>query len=265
MLLHKSCVTLAIALCASIMCLAQDIIIKQDKTEIKSKVSEITETAIKYKKWENTDGPLYSISKTEVFMILYSNGQREIINQENKPLQQLQTTNPSAYRSNHSEVETNQTKNSNVDTTVDYKKLKVKYTPTRINIGLQQPLSIGSNCEFRIVKNIFNIGIAYDYLFPKDEYILSENFGFVYGSLYAPINRLAGNYEKQDKGLFVFAHAGYGITSSQIKDDNDKTSTTNAGGFTWRAGIDYYITKGFGVTVSSYKFKTAYAGFVFNL
>ncbi len=257
MLLLKHGLALSMMLCISLASFAQDIIIKQDKTEIKSKVSEITETTIKYKKWENIDGPLYSLSKTDVFMILYSNGQREVINGETKPTQQLSQM----ADNNNATTAVNQPPNA----PLDYKKLKVKYTPSRINIGLQQPLSIGSNCEFRIVKNIFNIGIAYDYLFPKDEFILSENFGFVYGSLYAPINRLAGNYEKQDRGLFVFAHAGYGITSSQIKDDNDKTSTTNAGGFTWRAGIDYYITKGFGVTVSSYEFKTAYAGLVFNL
>lgn len=56
---------------------AQDIIIKTDQTEIKSKVLEIEEAKIKYKLFEHQDGPTYSISKSEVFMIIYQNGKRE--------------------------------------------------------------------------------------------------------------------------------------------------------------------------------------------
>lgn len=251
------------ALCVSMMCLAQDIIIKQDKTEIKSKVSEITETTIKYKKWDNVDGPLYNISKTEVFMILYSNGQREIINQSQTL---ASTTAQQTAARNNAAMQSTVAQTTKIDTAVDYRKLKVKYAPSRINIGLQQPLSIGTDVEFRIIKNCFNIGVTYNYLFPKDDYILTSNFGFLYGSLYLPLNRVIGNYEKQNKGLFVFAHAGYGMTSAQIKDFyTGKSAYVNSGGFTWRFGADYYITKGFGITVSSFEFKNAYAGIVFNL
>lgn len=58
---------------------AQDIIVKNDKTEIKSKVTEILEDVIKYKKFEMLDGPIYSINKTDVFMIMYQNGTKEYI------------------------------------------------------------------------------------------------------------------------------------------------------------------------------------------
>lgn len=73
MFYYKLCVMFVFVLCITTLSQAQDIIIKQDKTEIKSKVSEITETTIKYKKWDNIDGPLYSLSKNEVFVIVYSN------------------------------------------------------------------------------------------------------------------------------------------------------------------------------------------------
>lgn len=56
---------------------AQDIIVKNDKTELKVKVLEITEVAIKYKRFEMQDGPIYSILKTDVFMIMYQNGTKE--------------------------------------------------------------------------------------------------------------------------------------------------------------------------------------------
>lgn len=56
---------------------AQDIIVKNDKSEIKAKVLEIDETYIKYKQWDFQDGPIYSIRKANVFMIIYKNGKRE--------------------------------------------------------------------------------------------------------------------------------------------------------------------------------------------
>ena len=33
---------------------------------------------IKYKKWENLEGPVYNIDKKEVFMIKYSNGSKDV-------------------------------------------------------------------------------------------------------------------------------------------------------------------------------------------
>lgn len=56
---------------------SQDIIIKNDKTEIKAKIEELTETTIKYKKFDMLDGPTYNINKREVFMMIYKNGSKE--------------------------------------------------------------------------------------------------------------------------------------------------------------------------------------------
>jgi hypothetical protein len=53
---------------------SQDIIIKRNGDEIKVKVSEITGSQIKYKRWENIDGPVYSLPKSEVFKVKYENG-----------------------------------------------------------------------------------------------------------------------------------------------------------------------------------------------
>jgi len=65
---------------------AQDIIVKNDKTELKAKILEITEASIKYKKFEMQDGPIYSILKTDVFMIIYQNGTKEYMdNKQTKP------------------------------------------------------------------------------------------------------------------------------------------------------------------------------------
>ena len=56
---------------------SQDLIIKNDKTELKSKITEVLSSEIKYKKWEMLDGPIYTINKTDIFMIIYQNGTRE--------------------------------------------------------------------------------------------------------------------------------------------------------------------------------------------
>ena len=45
---------------------SQDIITKKDGTDIKAKVSEISDSEVKYKKYENPDGPTYSLLKSEI-------------------------------------------------------------------------------------------------------------------------------------------------------------------------------------------------------
>lgn len=64
---------------------AQDLIIKKDGSEIKVKVNEISETEIKYRKWDNLDGPIYIESRRDIVMIRYENGTNEIIYKETTP------------------------------------------------------------------------------------------------------------------------------------------------------------------------------------
>lgn len=68
---------LVVLFCASLMSMAQDVIVKKDGSIIQSKVMEINGTEIKYKKWSNQDGPMYSINKNEVNSINYQNGEVE--------------------------------------------------------------------------------------------------------------------------------------------------------------------------------------------
>ncbi len=60
---------------------AQDIIFKNDKSEVKAKVLEILDREVKYKKWDFMEGPTYSMRKNEIFMIIYENGSRETFNE----------------------------------------------------------------------------------------------------------------------------------------------------------------------------------------
>jgi hypothetical protein len=62
---------------------AQDLIIKKNGDEINGKIQEVGITEIKYKKPGNPDGPLYAVLKSEVFMVKYENGTKEVFTTEN--------------------------------------------------------------------------------------------------------------------------------------------------------------------------------------
>lgn len=62
---------------------AQDIITKTNGDEIEAKVQEVGSTEIKYKKISGS-GPVYTIAKSEVFMIKYENGSKDWFGREQK-------------------------------------------------------------------------------------------------------------------------------------------------------------------------------------
>jgi hypothetical protein len=61
----------------------QDIIVLKNGNEIKSKVLEINDKEVKYKKFDNLEGPTISIFKSEIFMIKYQNGTKDVLNNDN--------------------------------------------------------------------------------------------------------------------------------------------------------------------------------------
>ncbi len=69
-----------IAILISLSSFAQDQIIKKDGQKISGKITEIGLSEIKYYHQDNLQGPLYSISKELVQMIIYENGKKEIFN-----------------------------------------------------------------------------------------------------------------------------------------------------------------------------------------
>jgi hypothetical protein len=72
---------------------AQDILKLTDKTELQTKVIEVMEQVVKYKRFDNIDGPTYTISKGKIFQIVYQNGVIE--NYTKTPVNKLvEKTNP---------------------------------------------------------------------------------------------------------------------------------------------------------------------------
>jgi hypothetical protein len=69
---------------ASVMS-AQDLITLKTGNEIKAIVQEIGADVVKYKRYENAQGPSYSILKAEIFMIKYENGTKDVFEQDSNP------------------------------------------------------------------------------------------------------------------------------------------------------------------------------------
>jgi hypothetical protein len=64
---------------------AHDLIILKNGEEIKAKVLEITPTTIEYKKFDDLDGPTVSVPKTEVSMVKYQDGTKDILRDKDSP------------------------------------------------------------------------------------------------------------------------------------------------------------------------------------
>ena len=86
--MKKSLLAVAVFVMSSGYIFSQDIILKQDGSEIKAKVIEITDQQVKYKEFDFQSGPTRNINTSDVFMITYENGKKEVFNKQNSTQQQ---------------------------------------------------------------------------------------------------------------------------------------------------------------------------------
>lgn len=127
---------------ATSLLFAQDVIYKNDGTVLQTKVLEITNESIKYKKFEQLDGPLRNIPLTDVFMIIYNDGTKEVFKNKSVP-------------------QTNE--NQNNELKVDHsKKNNIKENPNTYK---------SQNKEEKIPDIVFNFGIRAGYFMPSEDAI----------------------------------------------------------------------------------------------
>jgi hypothetical protein len=74
-------ITLAFTL-STMIGVSQDIILKKSGDEIAATILEVGPTEIKYKDFGIEEGPILTILKSEIFMIKYKNGTREVFSEE---------------------------------------------------------------------------------------------------------------------------------------------------------------------------------------
>lgn len=77
----KNILVLFILVFTTISSFAQDIITKKNGDEIQAKVLTVNNKEISYLKWNNQNGPTYTIAIDEVFMIKYENGEKDVFNE----------------------------------------------------------------------------------------------------------------------------------------------------------------------------------------
>lgn len=78
-----------------------DVLVFKDGSEIKGKVKEIGSSEIKYKRCDSPDGPTYISKSSDIFMVKYANGTREVIKSE--PTPRVQSPEPLRNRPNTNE------------------------------------------------------------------------------------------------------------------------------------------------------------------
>ncbi|OQA99380.1 MAG: hypothetical protein BWY22_00348 [Bacteroidetes bacterium ADurb.Bin217] len=93
-LLANTLVCILLVICSQ-GAFSQDIIILKTGDEITAKVEEIKPDVVSYRKFENLQGPLYTIEKNKIFMIKYANGSKDVFTEQSEtptPQQHVQTT-----------------------------------------------------------------------------------------------------------------------------------------------------------------------------
>lgn len=77
----KKIITLSLLFCFGFLITssAQDIIYKKDGSREESKIIMVGDKEIQYKKFNNPEGPVYTIAKSQILMITYENGEFEML------------------------------------------------------------------------------------------------------------------------------------------------------------------------------------------
>ena len=106
--ISRSLVLSVISLFMAIVVHAQDIVVTVDSKSIKAKVLEINDQEIKYKDFENLEGPTYVMKRTDVHMIVYQNGKVEtfepMVYNQNDYYDNTYNDNPSNFDTNYTET-----------------------------------------------------------------------------------------------------------------------------------------------------------------
>lgn len=77
----KTILTTLVLIFNAYLCLSQDVITKKSNEDIQAKVIEVTNAEVRYKKFDNQNGPTYTILKSDILIIRYENGTKDIFSE----------------------------------------------------------------------------------------------------------------------------------------------------------------------------------------
>lgn len=138
---HKTILGIIFLFEFTFLATAQDVILKNDNSTILSKVLELNDIEIKYKKWSNQDGPTYTIKCQEVKSITYQNGEVETFSTE-KPssvseIQNKETDNNSVANVQSAELPSMQYQSIQQSSSNHYTRSRVQFS---LNGGVSFPM-----------------------------------------------------------------------------------------------------------------------------
>ncbi len=169
---------------------SQDLIIKKNGDEIKSKVVEIDELKIKYRKYENLSGPVYSVNSSEVFMIKYENGSKDVLNTI-EPVTQKNELTPKLTEIEKKDVDK---PNKTQAPKVNLKTLKTKHFGISFGLGSSYNTNIGLNLR---------------YLLGNENWALVPNIGFGFIQHDEHIPKISWGLRLQNNGYYIGYNYGY--------------------------------------------------------
>lgn len=124
--------SMLLMLLVSMVVAAQDVIVKKDGSTILSKVVEISDTQVKYKKFSNLEGPTYVVSISELTSINYQNGEKENFGSSQATVTQTQTPSVPSYENAYGPYVQQSGTMSDTELLKAYKKSKKFTDPSRI-------------------------------------------------------------------------------------------------------------------------------------
>ena len=74
----KRILFITVLICLSATTYAQDLITPKKGDIIEAKILEVSSTEVKYKRWNNQEGPTFVMDKGDILMIAYQNGDRDV-------------------------------------------------------------------------------------------------------------------------------------------------------------------------------------------
>lgn len=101
---------------------AQDVITFRNGNELKVKVLEVAPTEVKYKKFDNPEGPTYSDLKSSIFMIKYEGGIKDVFSIQDSPKDTAE------YNDNYSQLNGIDDKNPDLIVGVNGERIACKIT-----------------------------------------------------------------------------------------------------------------------------------------
>lgn len=243
---------------------AQDVIVKNDKSEVKAKVLEITDSQIKYRKFEMLDGPTYNINIDEVFMIIYKNGQKEMMVSKKAEPAKVSTVQTPTSVNNNSVLRT--TVNETQVTAI--KEADTTNSKYRFNRGAGKFFDIGFSPQA-----LSTPGIIIPNVFFQHDFFLGKNIAGRIGASanYSSITAFSGNFgdkssvssfgallgaeyylnelikiPKSKASFFVGASVSY-VSSTVSNDGIGSNNTASALGIAGNFGGRYHFSKKFGI------------------